>query len=96
MLLPIASGTSALHQRVPVAVPDFPVEVVHFTATTAVLSELVPVIRIEAELAERMVVVGYVIRRAGAMGSFGSGLGGVGGVGGVDGGSAGLAGSELP
>ena len=41
-LVPMNNGTSAVQFVVPVAVPDLPVEVVHVTLTTPMLSLAVP------------------------------------------------------
>jgi hypothetical protein len=48
-LLPTRSGTLADHLPVPAAVPEYPFEVVHFTATTPTLSLAVPLTAMEAE-----------------------------------------------
>ena len=48
-LLPTRSGTLADHLLVPAAVPEYPVEVVHFTAATPTLSLAVPLNAMEAE-----------------------------------------------
>ena len=48
-LLPTSSGTLADHLLVPEAVPEYPVELVHFTAATPTLSLAVPLTAMEAE-----------------------------------------------
>ena len=48
-LVPTRSGTLADHLAVPAAVPEYPFEVVHFTATTPTLSLAVPLTAMEAE-----------------------------------------------
>jgi hypothetical protein len=48
-LVPTSSGTLADHLPVPEAVPEYPVELVHFTAATPTLSLAVPLTAMEAE-----------------------------------------------
>ena len=48
-LLPTRSGTLADQLRVPEAVPEYPVELLHFTAATPTLSLAVPLTAMEAE-----------------------------------------------
>ena len=48
-LLPTSSGTLADHLLVPEAVPEYPVELVHFTTATPTLSLAVPLTAMEAE-----------------------------------------------
>ena len=62
----INNGTSAVQYVVPVAVPEFPVEVDQVTAVTPTLSVAVPVSLTLAELVRTLVLDGLVIFRAGA------------------------------
>ena len=47
--MPTSSGTLADHLLVPEAVPEYPVELVHFTAATLTLSLAVPLTAMAAE-----------------------------------------------
>ena len=60
-LLPTSSGTLADHLLVPEAVPEYPVEVVHFTAATPTLSLAVPLNAMEAEDVATIVTPGEMI-----------------------------------
>src|SRR5271157_5465156 len=60
-LLPTRSDTLADHFVVPEAVPESPVELVHFTVATATLSLAVPLIAMEAEEVATMVNAGETI-----------------------------------
>ena len=97
-LLPTSSGTVADHLVVPEAVPEYPVELVHFTAATPTLSLAVPLIAMEAEEVDTIVNPGATILSDGGVVSplvGGVAAGGcTGGVaaGGAAGGSAGVVG----
>src|ERR1039458_658551 len=60
-LLPTSSDTLADHIVVPEAVPESPVELVHFTAATATLSLAVPLTVMEAEEVATIVNAGEPI-----------------------------------
>ena len=60
-LLPTRSGTLADQLRVPEAVPEYPVELLHFTAATPTLSLAVPLTAMEAEDVATMVDPGETI-----------------------------------
>ena len=60
-LLPTSSGTLADHLLVPEAVPEYPVELVHFTAATPTLSLAVPLTAMEEEDVATMVDPGETI-----------------------------------
>ena len=66
LLVPTSSGTSAVQLVVPVAVPDLPVEVVHVTLTTPMLSLAVPVSLMLAAEVSTLVAAGLVILMSGA------------------------------
>src|ERR1017187_3681056 len=88
-LLPTSSGTVADHLVVPEAVPEYPVELVHFTAATPTLSLAVPLIAMEAEEVDTIVNPGATILSDGGVVS--PLVGGV-AAGGTAGGSAGVVG----
>ena len=99
-LLPTSSGTVADHFVVPEAVPESPVESIHFTAATPTLSLAVPLTAMDAEDVATMVNPGETILSDGGVvsplvgGGTGVGAGtgaGTGGVttGGTTGGGAG-------
>src|ERR1035441_1869457 len=101
-LLPTSSGTVADHLVVPEAVPEYPVELVHFTAATPTLSLAVPLIAMEAEEVDTIVnpgatilsdggVVSPLVGGVAAGGCTGGCTGGV-AAGGAAGGSAGVVG----
>ena len=60
-LLPTSSGTVADHLLVPEAVPEYPVELIHFTAATPTLSLAVPLNAMEAEDVATIVSPGDMI-----------------------------------
>ena len=91
-LVPVSSGTDALQDTVPVAVPAPPVEVVHFTLATPTLSALSPLSVIVGEVVDTMLNPGERICSVGGVVSWPlGGLGGfTGGCTGVDGGGVGV------
>ena len=84
-LLPTSSGTLADHLLVPEAVPEYPVELVHFTAATPTLSLAVPLTAMEAEDVATIVNPGERILSDGGvvspLGCVGAGVGAGAGVG---------------
>ena len=68
-LLPTRSGTLADQLRVPEAVPEYPVELVHFTAATPTLSLAVPLTAMVAEDVATMVNPGETILSDGGVAS---------------------------
>jgi hypothetical protein len=101
-VLPGYSGTVAVHEAVPEATPESPVDVVQRTSRRPISSEALPAIAIVAAEVETTVVVGDVIRIDGGVrsdedvdGGGGGGVtGGVTGSGTVAGGSV-IVGCEL-
>ena len=93
--MPTSSGTLADHLLVPEAVPEYPVELLHFTAATPTLSLAVPLNASEAEDVATIVNPGEVILSDGGVVSLlvGGCTGGCTGgwTGGVVGGTAGVA-----
>ena len=65
VLFPISRGTEADQDVVPVAVPEAPVEVLHWTDMTPTLSLAVPLIEIVAEEADTIEEPGETICRVG-------------------------------
>ena len=65
-MVPVSSGTDAVHCVVPEAAPESPNEVDHFTIATATLSDAFPAMLIEAAVADAMVEPGDVIWIEGA------------------------------
>ena len=66
-LVPVRSGTDALQDRVPVAVPAPPVEVVHFTLVTPTLSAANPLSVIAGDVVDAMLNPGDRICSVGAV-----------------------------
>jgi hypothetical protein len=65
--VPDSNGTFADHAVVPVAVPDAPVDTVHFTLATPVLSVAVPLIAMLAAVVDTIVNPGETICRLGGV-----------------------------
>ena len=108
-LVPVSSGRDALQDRVPVAVPELPVEVVHFTLVTPTLSVERPLSVIAGDVVDTMLNPGERICSVGAVvsppaggvtggwtGGAGGWTGGVGGGVGVVGGGVVVDGAAAP
>jgi hypothetical protein len=89
-LLPTSSGTLADHLLVPEAVPEYPVELVHFTAATPTLSLAVPLTAMEEEDVATMVDPGEtIVSDGGVVSALAVGCTGGAATGGTTGGSTG-------
>ena len=89
-LLPTSSGTLADHLLVPEAVPEYPVELVHFTAATPTLSLAVPLTVMEEEDVATMVDPGEtIVSDGGVVSALAVGCTGGAATGGTTGGSTG-------